>query len=165
MDHLTLYKLSIYAGKTAVVLVFIVVLYRLIGKRDIAQMNVYDLVTIMAVANAVQNAMTGGRGELLIGIATSATLILAAYFVMRVIVRLPFGEKYLLGQPVLILNNGQIITERIRREHISHDELIAALRAHGLHSPAQAAMAVLEVDGSISVIPKDDATHINTDLL
>ena len=67
------FDLSVLAGKTTVVLVVLVALYRVLGKRSLANFTVYDLVTVMAVANAVQNAMTNGRGELLVGLACSAS--------------------------------------------------------------------------------------------
>jgi uncharacterized membrane protein YcaP (DUF421 family) len=163
--HVSWFELSVYAGKTVVVLFVLVVLYRLIGKRELAQMNAYDLVTIMAVANAVQNAMTQGRGELVIGLVTSGTLILAAYAMSRLFIHAPIGERILLGEPVLILSNGEPLVDRMKRERVSSEDLNAALRQHGMHTPEQAAMAVLEIDGSISVVPRGQARHVDTDLL
>src|SRR5580658_2118948 len=100
----SVFELSVFAGKTAVILVALVIIYRLLGKRELGQMNAYDLATIVAVSNAVQNGMTAGRGELLIGLVTSSTLILLAFLIMRVFVRHPLGERLLLGQPVLLLS-------------------------------------------------------------
>jgi uncharacterized membrane protein YcaP (DUF421 family) len=155
--HVSLFELSVYAAKTSIILLSLVILYRLLGKRELAQMNAYDLATLVAVSNAVQNGMTGGRGELLIGIACSATLILFAWLIMRLLVRLPIGERLLLGQPVILLSDGRPIVDRMRRERVTNEDLHVALRQHGLADASEAALAVLEIDGSISVVPKVDA--------
>lgn len=151
---ITWFALSVLAGKTFVVMVYLLVLYRLIGKREIAQMNAYDLVTIMALANAVQNAMTQGSGNLVAGLVTSGTLILGAYFITRLFMKTPGRERLLLGQPVVLISDGKYVEEALRHERVTRDEMKAALRQHGLVSPLQVALAVLEVDGSISIIPK-----------
>jgi len=154
---ITAYDLSVLAGKTAVVLVVLVALYRVLGKRSLATFTVYDLVTVMAVANAVQNAMTRGRGEVLVGIGCSATLLLLAFGMSWFFARLPASERFVLGEPVLLIHDGRVLADRLRQEHITQLELQEALRAYGLAAAAEVKMAVLEVDGSISVVPKDVA--------
>jgi len=152
---LTAYGLSVLAGKTAVVLVVLVGLYRVLGKRSLAAFTVYDLVTVMAVANAVQNAMTAGRGEVLVGLGCSATLLLVAFGMSRMFVSVPASERLVLGEPVVLIHKGRVLADRLRQEHITQLELQEALRAYGLAAAAEVEMAVLEVDGSISVVPKD----------
>ena len=154
---ITPYDLSVLAGKTAVVLLVLLGLYRVLGKRSLANFTVYDLVTVMAVANAVQNAMTAGRGELLVGIGCSATLLLLAFGMSIVFASAPASERVVLGEPVLLIHDGRVLADRLRREHIGMRELQEALRAYGLSTPGQVGMAVLEIDGSISVVPKDVA--------
>lgn len=151
------YDLSVLMGKTAVVLFVLTALYRLLGKRSLANFTVYDLVTVMAVANAVQNAMTAGRGEVLVGIGCSATLLLAAFGISRVFTSIPASERVVLGEPVLLIHRGRVLADRLRHEHITRNQLLEALRAYGLTAPAEVKMAVLEIDGSISVVPKDIA--------
>jgi uncharacterized membrane protein YcaP (DUF421 family) len=151
------YGLSVLAGKTAVVLLVLLALYRVLGKRSLANFTVYDLVTVMAVANAVQNAMTSGRGEVLVGVVCSATLLLLAFGMSRLFASLPAAERVLLGEPVLLIHDGRVLADRLRREHVTPNELQEALRAYGLAAPKQVEIAVLEIDGSISVVPKDVA--------
>jgi uncharacterized membrane protein YcaP (DUF421 family) len=153
------YDLSVLAGKTAVVLLVLVVLYRVLGKRSLANFTAYDLVTVMAVANAVQNAMTAGRGEILVGIGCSATLLLLAFGMSRVFASLPAAERMVLGEPVLLIHDGQVLADRLRQEHVTPLELQEALRSYGLAAAKDVAIAVLEVDGSISVVPKDVPRH------
>jgi uncharacterized membrane protein YcaP (DUF421 family) len=152
---ITAYGLSVLAGKTAIVLFVLVALYRVLGKRSLANFTVYDLVTVMAVANAVQNAMTAGRGEILVGIGCSATLLLLAFGMSTFFASLPASERVVLGEPVLLIHEGRVLADRLRQEHIAPHELEEALRAYGLAAAAQVEMAVLEIDGSISVVPKD----------
>ncbi|HEY6357788.1 MAG TPA: YetF domain-containing protein [Vicinamibacterales bacterium] len=154
---ITAYDLSVLAGKTAVVLFVLTALYRLMGKRSLANFTVYDLVTVMAVANAVQNAMTAGRGEVLVGIGCSATLLLLAFASSRAFTSSPAAERVVLGEPVLLIHGGRVLADRLRQEHITRGQLLEALRAYGLSAPAEVKMAVLEIDGSISVVPKDVA--------
>lgn len=148
-------ELSIYAAKSAVVLILLFLAFRLLGKRQVGQLNIYDLALIMALANAVQNAMTAGKGDLGVGIVSSGTLLLIGYVLVRLFARSKKAERLLVGMPTVIVNRGQVLRHRMRRERITLDELLAAIRQHGLQSPNQVKMAVLEVDGSISIVPKE----------
>lgn len=150
----TWFDISVYAGKTAVVVLYLFLGYRLLGKRQVAQFNLYDLATIIAVANAVQNAMTRGKGDLVVGIVCSSTLIGIGWFFTRVVVKAPKVQGLVFGTPSIILSDGHVLLDRIHRERITLEELDTAIRQHGLTDHAQVALAVLEVDGSISVVPR-----------
>lgn len=150
------FDLSVYFGKTTVVLIYLFVGYRLLGKRQVAQFNLYDLATLIAIANAVQNAMTRGKGDLAIGLVCSTSLIVVGWLISKTVTRLPRTEAALFGTPTIILSNGRMLEERMKRERVSDDELLAALREHGLVDASQVGLAVLEIDGSISVVPKQN---------
>lgn len=155
MPPITAPELLILACKTTVIMTVLFIEFRLLGKRQVAQMNLYDLAMVMAVSNGVQNAITSGKGNLAVGLVTSTTVILIAWSATRLFMHAPALEERCIGSPSVILNNGRILKDRLRSQRISRDELGAALRAHGLTSASEAKMAVLEVDGSISVIPRD----------
>lgn len=146
------------AVKTLIVVVVLLIGFRLTGKRELAQFNVYDLAMLMALANAVQNAMTGGLGNFPIGLATSSTVVIAAWAISRVLARRSTLEAQVLGSPILLVNDGHVLDERLRRQHVSRDELDEACRERGLESPRDCRLVVLEVDGSISVVPQKDAS-------
>src|SRR5439155_1359042 len=148
--------LSTIAARSALVLLFLVAGLRLMGKRQISQMNLYDLVLVMALANGVQNAMTAGRGELSVGIVSAGTLILIGRWVTGLFVRHPRLEERLIGTPTVIINDGQLVWDHVRREHLTEEEVLTALRQHGLEKPEEARLAVLEVDGTLSVCPRED---------
>ena len=148
------FDLSVYAGKTAVVLLYLFLGLRLLGKRQVAQFNLYDLATIIAIANAVQNAMTRGKGDLAVGLVCSATLIVLGWLISRVLVRAPVVEGLVFGTPTILLSNGHVLEDRMHRERVTREELDTAIRQHGLVAPAQVSLAVLEIDGEISIVPK-----------
>jgi uncharacterized membrane protein YcaP (DUF421 family) len=148
------HRVAVQVVKTLIVFALLVVGFRLLGKREIATLNVYDLAMLMALANAVQNAMTGGLGNFPIGVATSSTLIVAAYVLTRLIVRWPALERRVVGQPVLLVNHGQVLPQRLRRNLVTPSDLDEACRQRGVDGPGGCDMAVLEVDGSISIIPR-----------
>ncbi|HVT11404.1 MAG TPA: YetF domain-containing protein [Fimbriimonadaceae bacterium] len=157
-DHPDWIGALIIAGKTLIVYFFLILGLRLIGKRELGQMNVYDLVLIVILGNAVQNAMMNNDNTLVGGLIAAATLLIVNRLFNIVLRRSKKLERAMVGQPVLILNDGVPIEAALTHEGISHDQLLAALREHGLTRPDQAHMCVLEIDGSISVVPSDSAT-------
>jgi uncharacterized membrane protein YcaP (DUF421 family) len=149
----------IIAGKTAIVYLFLVLGLRLLGKRELGQMNIYDLVLIIVLANAVQNAMVGDDNTLFGGVTAAVTLLILNRLFTVAMARSPRLERAMVGDPVLILNDGQLIEDHMRREGVTKEQVMAALREHGLQNPTEAHMCVLEADGSISVVPKDATVH------
>jgi uncharacterized membrane protein YcaP (DUF421 family) len=146
-------------GKTAIVYLFLVIGLRLLGKRELGQMTIYDLVLVIVLANSVQNAMVGEDTTLVGGLMAATVLLLMNRLFTLVIGRSARLEHYLVGQPLLILNDGKLIRDRMRKEGVTADQVQAALREHGLERLDQARMCVLEVDGSISVVPKDASVY------
>jgi uncharacterized membrane protein YcaP (DUF421 family) len=140
--------------KATIVVVFLLVGFRLFGKREMSQLSVYDLAMLFALSNAVQNAMTAGKGNLDVGLAVSAAVVLVAWALTKVLTQRPRLETRVIGSPTIIVHDGQVLADRLRRQCVTRDELAAAIRSHGLENPDDVALAVLEVDGSISVIPQ-----------
>jgi uncharacterized membrane protein YcaP (DUF421 family) len=151
--------LAAIAARTLIVLLALVIGLRVLGKRQTAQFNIYDLGLIMLLANAVQNAMTNGDGHLLTGVVSAGTLLTAGWVVSRAFQRLPTLEQRIAGASTLLLSNGQFIASNLRRENVTKDQVLAAMRQHGLCDLGDVRMAVLEVDGSISVVPTRAPHH------
>lgn len=147
------------AGKTSVIYAFLVIGLRLMGKRELGQMNIYDLVLILVLANAVQNSMVGDDSTLLGGLIAAVTLLVINRIFTLMLGRSRRLEHLMVGEPRLIVNDGHAMQDRMRREGITRDQLLAALREHGLDCVEQARMCVLEVDGSISVVPGNSEIH------
>ncbi len=148
-----LWFLSLISARTFIVAMFLGLGLRIVGKRQIGQINIYDLALIIALANAVQNAMTNGRGDLTVGIASASTLFFIGWALTLLFVKSPKLERQFIGTPSVLVLNGQMIHDRLRKECISSEQIMTALRQHGLSTLDQVHMVVLEVDGALSVIP------------
>jgi uncharacterized membrane protein YcaP (DUF421 family) len=141
--------------------VYLVVLIglRLAGKREIGQMTVFDLVVLLLLANAVQNAMVGPDSSLLGGVLAAGVLLTLNALVARLGLRWPRLRRLTEGTPSLLVLHGEAISKQLRREGLDQETLEAALREHGVARLEDVEMAVLEIDGSISVVPIDAETH------
>jgi uncharacterized membrane protein YcaP (DUF421 family) len=146
-------------GRSALIYLVVVIAMRLVGSRDLGRMNAYDFVLVVVLANAVQNALVGGDNTLVGGLASAATLLAMNWGFTRLLDRFPQLEKRMDGEPVLFVSDGQVLRENMRREGVTNDELMAALREHGVTELGEVRMAVLEVDGTISVVPRDAKIH------
>lgn len=140
--------------RTVVVYVVVFALLRLAGKRELGQMSVLDLVVILVISNAVQNAMTGGDNSLTDGVVAAATLVAMNIVITRFGRRIPFFSRLVVDQPTLLLSDGKVLQPHLDREGVSVDEIEMAAREHGLADLSEVSAAILEPDGSISVIPR-----------
>ena len=153
-DHPTWHGAGVIALKTLIVYVVLVVGLRLLGKRELGQMSVYDLVLIVILGNAVQNAMINNDNTLGGGVVAAFVLLLANRVLNVLIVRSPKVERALVGEPVLIVSDGVVLQGAMDRQGITRDQLEAALREHGYDSLDGIHSVILEVDGSMSVVPR-----------
>lgn len=154
------------AVRTGVIYLLVLVGIRISGKREVGQMTPFDLTLLLLLSNSVQNAMTGPDTSLAGGAVAACTLLLLNYLVAEVSGGNRRFRKFVQGQPSLLIHDGQVIEAHMAKEHVSMDELERSLREHGISTYKDAALAVLEVDGSISVLKYDDieptaSTHLN----
>jgi uncharacterized membrane protein YcaP (DUF421 family) len=153
------------ALRTAAVYLVILVGLRLAGKREIGQMTVFDLVVLLLIANAVQNAMVGPDTSLAGGVLAAAILLVLNAGVARLRLRWPRLRRMIEGSPTLLVLHGEVIPDHLRREGLDQETLETALREHGVADVTGVEMAVLEIDGSISVVPADGTTkHVKRPL-
>jgi uncharacterized membrane protein YcaP (DUF421 family) len=139
--------------RTAVVYLFILVGLRMAGKREIGQMTIFDLVMLLLISNAVQNAMVGPDLSLTGGILAAGVLLVINYAIARLRLHFPVVRRLVEGTPTLLVLHGEIISRNLNREGLDQDMLETAFREHGIAELGEVEMAVLEVDGSISVVP------------
>ncbi len=152
-DYPSLGGTATIAAKTAIIYAFLILGLRLLGKRELGQLSLYDLVMVIILGNAVQNAMINNDNTLGGGLVAASVLLGLNWTLNRVISRFRGAERFLVGEPILIVHDGQPIRARMRREGITMDQLNAALREHGLDDLSQVHVAVLESDGTISIVP------------
>ncbi|HZQ24334.1 MAG TPA: YetF domain-containing protein [Terriglobales bacterium] len=144
------------ALRTTAIYALVLIGVRLSGKREVGQMTPFDLTLLLLLSNSVQNAMTGPDTSLLGGIIAACTLLLLNYFVADLSGANRRFRKLIQGQPSLLVHDGKVIEAHMAKEHVSMDELQRAMREHGISSYDDIALAVLEVDGSISCLKYDE---------
>ena len=135
----------------SVVYLALFLLLRFGGKRKVGQMTPFDLVLLMIVSNAVQNAMIGPDTSLAGGLIVAATLALCDFVLNSIAVRNRKLEHLLEGRAEIIVHNGKIDEDVLKRQKITHDELKAALRRSGCFDLHEVEFAILETNGMISV--------------
>lgn len=140
---------------SAAVYLFIVIAIRLVGKTEIAQLSVSDLVFIMLLSNAVQNAMVGSDTSLLGGLVAAATLFAVNALFKECMYRIPWFSSFLEGESLMLVYKGRVKDANMRKARITTNELLEAIREHGVASVKDVDLAVLEVDGNISVLSND----------
>lgn len=139
--------------RTSAVYFFILFGLRVAGKREMGQMTVFDLVVILVIANAVQNAMVGSDASLTGGLVAAATLLAINFFISKLRYHYPLIAYWIGGMPTVIIQDGHFIPQALKKEALSEDEVMMAIREHGFDEVGQVHLAVLETDGSISVVP------------
>ncbi|HWO72974.1 MAG TPA: YetF domain-containing protein [Dehalococcoidia bacterium] len=142
------------AARTAVVYVALLVGLRLAGKRELGQMTPFDLAVVLLIANAVQNAMVGPDTSVTGGLIAAGVLLAVNRGVAFGRDRISWFRRVVEGTPTLLVDDGRLLTDHLRREGLDEDEVLMALREHGFADLKGIRMAVLETDGSISIIPK-----------
>jgi uncharacterized membrane protein YcaP (DUF421 family) len=144
------------ALRTGVIYLVVLVGVRLSGKREVGQMTPFDLTLLLLLSNSVQNAMTGPDTSLIGGVVAASTLLLLNYLVGTLSGANRGFRRIVQGEPSLLVHDGKVIEPHMASEHVSMDELQRALREHGIAQCSDVALAVLEVDGSISCLKYDE---------
>jgi uncharacterized membrane protein YcaP (DUF421 family) len=142
--------------RTTVVYLFLIVAMRISGKREVGQMSVLELVVILVISDAVQNSMVGDNVTIWGGLVAVLTLLLLDYGLNALAGRSRRLRAAVEGEPRLLVRDGKILTRALRQEKVEVDEVRAAIREHGILRIEDVRLAVLETDGTISVIPRDE---------
>ena len=143
--------------RSSVVYICIVLFIRLFGKKEISQLSVIDLVFILLISNAVQNAMVGDNTSLLGGLVAAVTLFILNSGLRFLIYKYKPFEKFLEGEPVILIYKGTVMTKQMKDVKITMEELHATVREHGVEKITEVDLAVLEIDGNISVLSNNYA--------
>ncbi len=136
-----------------IVYVFLILLLRITGKRQVGQLAPFDLVLLLVLSNAVQNSMNAGDNSLIGGLISATTLIGLNYLVGIATYRSKKLEAFIEGRPQVIVHNGKLFDDIMTKAKLTHHELNAAIRRAGCSSIDNVQLAVLENNGGISVVP------------
>lgn len=153
--HLSL-PVADLAVRGVVVYLAVLLLLRVAGKRQLAQLSPVEFVAILLISNAVQNAMNGGDNSLTGGLLLAGVLVATSWLVTTLAHRSPAAKAALLGSPVLLVHKGRIVEDRLRAERIAPQELRAMLRRQGIQHLSDVHAAVLEADGTLAITHKAD---------
>jgi len=149
------HSLLIIALKSIIIYVFIILAIRLFGKKELAQLSVIDLVFILLISNSVQNAMVGADNSVLGGMAAATGLFVINYVFKWLLQKLPNFSKIVQGEEIMLIYKGKALPSHMDKAMITMDELCAAVREHGVEKIEDVSLAILEVDGNISVMSND----------
>lgn len=132
----------------------LILVLRLSGKRTLAKMNAFDLVVTVALGSTLATILLNKDVTLAQGVLALIALVLLQYAIAWLSVRCSSIERLAKAEPAVLLRDGKLVEDTLRRERVTADEVKSALRSSGLGSFELAAMVVLETDGSLSVVPK-----------
>jgi uncharacterized membrane protein YcaP (DUF421 family) len=141
------------AMRSAIVYVATFLIFRLLGKGEIAQLNPADFVLLLLMANAVQNAMVGGDSSIAGGLVAALTLVVVSVLIKSAERRDRRLDWLLEGDPIELVREGVVVEEGLRRARLNRADLDRALRRNGAIDPNEVRLAMFETDGSISVVP------------
>ena len=150
--------LSIFV-RSSLIYIVLVALMRIFGKRELTQLSVLDLILILLISNAVQNAMTGSDTSLAGGIVAATALFTTNLILKKILNLFPKLNALVNGEPMMLIYKGTIKTDNLKKTGISKMELETACREHGVKSIEEVDLAILEVDGNISVLSNDFKTR------
>jgi uncharacterized membrane protein YcaP (DUF421 family) len=139
--------------RSVVVYLFLLVAFRLTGKRQVGQLTPFDLVLLLLISNVVQNAVIGNDNSLGGGLLGAVTILALNRGVVEVTYRSKRLRRLLETTPTILVHNGRVLHTNLARERVTMDDLLAALRRNGVADVAHVRVAVLEENGGISVIP------------
>lgn len=138
--------------RSTAVYVFMVAALRIFGKKELSQLNTADVILILLISNSVQNAMVGNDTSLWGGLAAACVLFILNFIVKKLMFRFKGFGALLEEKPQILIHNGKPDYKILSKENISHDELMEAIHEHGIEKIADVKLAVLEMDGNISII-------------
>ncbi|RXR22881.1 DUF421 domain-containing protein [Flavobacterium stagni] len=141
--------------RSVCVYLFMIAAIRLFGKKELSQLNTADVILILLISNAVQNAMVGSNTGLIGGLVAALALFIINFFFKKLMFYIPALKKLVQDKPEILVHNGTVEFKTLAKLGITHDELMEAIREHGIEHYQEVRLAMLEIDGNISVISGD----------
>lgn len=143
--------LDIIIRSTAVYL-FMIIALRIFGKKELSQLNTTDVILILLISNSVQNAMVGNNTTLWGGLAAATILFVINFVLKKTMFRYKKISELLLEKPEILIHNGNLDFKNLSKLNITSEELKEAMREHGVEYFKDVKLAMLEIDGNISII-------------
>lgn len=141
--------------RSAAVYIFMVVALRIFGKKELSQLNTTDVILILLISNSVQNAMVGSNTSLWGGLAAATVLFAINFILKKLMYRFKGFGNFIQQKPEILIHDGNLDFKILSKLNITSDELKEAMREHGIEHFKDVKLAMLEVDGNISIISGD----------
>ena len=145
--------------RPAIVYLCLIVFLRLFGKRELAQLNPFDLVVLLSLSNTVQNAMIGDDNSVTGGIIGALALLTINWLLTLLLFRSPKVDKALEGSPTILIRGGEVDEAAMKHESLTPEELISVLNKNGFNNPAEVDICRLEPNGSFYVKGKHPSSE------
>jgi uncharacterized membrane protein YcaP (DUF421 family) len=138
--------------RSAAVYLFMVIALRIFGKKELSQLNTADVILILLISNSVQNAMVGNDTTLWGGLLAASILFAINFILKKLMFRYKKFSELMLEKPEILIHNGTLDFKNLSKLNITSDELKEAMREHGVEYFKEVKLAMLEIDGNISII-------------
>jgi len=148
--------------RPVIVYLCLIVFLRLFGKRELAQLNPFDLVVLLSLSNTVQNAIIGDDNSVSGGVIGAFALLAINWLLMRVLYKAPKITTTLQGSPTTLIKDGVVLEDALAEETLTHEELISVLNKNGFNDPSDVSECVLEPNGTFFVkgkTPTSETVH------
>ncbi len=150
--------LAVFA-QTLLIYLFLIVCLGLLGRREISQLTSVELVVLMILGSAVETAMVDGNTSLPAGLVSASTLLVCNRLLTLSLRRWKWLQRLVIGGPVLLVNDGRFLEKHLRNVGLTEADVLQAIRERGYADLSEVRFAVLEVDGSVGVVPRDAPVH------
>lgn len=142
--------------RSVAVYFFMTIALRIFGKKELSQLNTADVILILLISNSVQNAMVGPDTSLTGGLIAALVLFIINFIIKKLIHRYKVVGDLLLDKPQILIHDGKLDFKTLSKLDISDEELKEAMREHGIEFFKNVKLAMLEIDGTISIISEDE---------
>ena len=142
--------------RSSAVYFFMVIALRLFGKKELSQLNTADVILILLISNSVQNAMVGNNTSLTGGLVAASILFVINYILKKLMFKYPRFGVLMQEKPEILIHNGNLDFKILSKLNITSDELKEAMREHGVEYFKDVKLAMLEIDGNISIISESE---------
>ena len=141
--------------RSVAVYFFMTIALRVFGKKELSQLNTADIILILLISNSVQNAMVGPDTSLSGGLVAALVLFIINFIIKKLTHKYKIVSDLLLDKPQVLIHSGKLDFDILSKLDISSDELKEAMREHGIEHFSDVKLAMLEIDGTISIISGD----------
>ncbi len=141
--------------RSASVYLFMLIALRIFGKKELSQLNTSDVILILLISNSVQNAMVGNDTSLLGGLSAAVVLFSINYVLKKLMYKFKRFNDLMQERPEILIHDGILDFDKLSKLCITSEELQEAMREHGVEHFSGVKLAMLEIDGNISIISGD----------